>query len=252
VGGVGQGEKPLLKELEFFNNKVIIEGIKFYAHGDDTFLVCSSQPLRVLGSAVLGGDLRWARYIINHTVDKDYSGNPGYELMKVANILRLEKDVVGMMTAVSITNTVLSRGNTGDLQVAAFCTAGIGNPGIAGKAALEGKEIYQPGTINIILLIDGNLTDAAMVNAVITATEAKTRAFYKAKIVTAGGELITGTTTDAMVVACTGRGKLINYAGTATELGYLVGRTVFKALLQGIENYLLITGKIKMVLGMFN
>ena len=33
-----------------------------------------------------------------------------------------------------------------------------------------------PGTINTIVVIEGSLTDAAMVNAVITATEAKAAA----------------------------------------------------------------------------
>lgn len=151
--------------------------------------------------------------------------------------LRLGSDVLGMMTAVSVKHTVLSRGKHQDLSVATLCTAGVGNPGVAGLPANKAQGRYRPGTINIILLIDGNLTDAAMVNAVITATEAKTRALFKTKVILPDGEPITGTTTDAIVVACTGGGDTLRYAGTATSLGYLIGITVYKAVLRGVKTY---------------
>jgi adenosylcobinamide hydrolase len=39
----------------------------------------------------------------------------------------------------------------------------------------------------------------------------------------------TGTTTDAIVIAATQRGRPYKYAGTATKLGYLIGKTVYDA-----------------------
>ncbi|KIL40528.1 hypothetical protein SD70_13310, partial [Gordoniibacillus kamchatkensis] len=47
----------------------------------------------------------------------------------------------------------------------------------------------------------------------------------------------TGTTTDAVLVAATGRGPLHRYAGTATEVGYLIGRTVYDAVLDAGRRY---------------
>jgi iron complex transport system ATP-binding protein len=227
-----------LEKVAWFNTQVNIRGIKFYVNDQSTMLVSSVKPLKVLGSAVLGGELRQARYIFNHSVDKDYNGsNPEQDLRRLVEYLQLGSDVLGMMTAVRVIDTVLSVGKHKALSVAALCTAGVGNPGVAGQ--LPGKEQgkYQPGTINIILLIDGNLTDAAMVYAVITATEAKVRAIFDAKVSLPGGELVTGTTTDAIVVACTGRGELLRYAGTATNLGYMIGNTVYKAVMQGLNPY---------------
>lgn len=234
----------MLEEISLFNKQVSIQEINFYVYDQTTFLVSSDRPLKVLGSAVLGGDLRQARYIINHTVDKDYHGSdPEQDLKHVAERLQLGQDVLGMMTAVSVKDTVLSHGRKRELSVTTLCTAGVGNPGVAGEPVSKVQSRYQPGTINIILLIDGNLTDAAMVNSVITATEAKTRALHKAEISLPSGELVTGTTTDAIVVACTGRGNPLYYAGTATVLGNLIGGTVYKAVLQGVNTYLLMTGK---------
>ena len=237
----------MLEEVSLFNKQVSIQGINLYIYGRTTFLVSSVRPLKVLSSAVLGGNLRQARYIINHSVDKNYHGSdPEQDLKQVAERLQLEQDVVAMMTAVSVTHTVLSCGNQKELVVAALCTAGVGNPGVAGVSVCKLQSNIQPGTINIILLIDGNLSDAAMVNAVIRATEAKTRALFKAKISLSNGEQITGTTSDAMVVSCTGRGKTLYYAGTATDLGYLIGQTVYNALSQGVAAYLLCSKELEL------
>ena len=55
--------------------------------------------------------------------------------------------------------------------------------------------------------MDGALTPAAMVNAVITATEAKTMTLAEWDVRTPEGEPASGTSTDTVVVACTGRGE---------------------------------------------
>ncbi len=52
-----------------------------------------------------------------------------------------------------------------------------------------------------------------MVNAVITATEAKTGVLMALNARTKEGDPATGTSTDAIVIACTGRGTPVPYAG---------------------------------------
>jgi len=89
-----------------------------------------------------------------------------------------------------------------------------------------------PGTINVILVIDAALSPAAMVNAVISATEAKTMMLAEWHVLTPEGEPASGTSTDAVVVACTGRGAGHDYAGPATAVGWLIGRTVRAAIAQ--------------------
>lgn len=216
-----------------------LPGINSYID-NKTLVIYTGEPLLVLSSAVLNGGYRQARYIINHTVSRNYhSSDPAGDLKQVARDLALGADVVGLMTAVDVKNTVL-RFETGEsLAVAALCTAGVSNPGAAGLPAGAGISIAaRPGTINIILLVNGRLTEPALVNAVITVTEAKTRALYKAGVRVPGGEPATGTTTDAVVVGCTGGGFPFSYAGTATEPGYLMGKAVYEAVLEGLEKYL--------------
>lgn len=229
----------MLKELTAFSANVPIKGISFYIFENNTFLIASLAPLKVLSSAVLGGERQWARFIINHTVQKDYSSDkPTEDLARLAEKMNLGKDVLGLMTAVDVRRTVMSFNAKQSVAVAAFCTAGVGNPCSAGNFATANEGVAAPGTINIVVLIDGNLTQAAMVNTVITATEAKTMALFQANIRLPNGAMATGTTTDAIVIACTGKGKLLRYAGSATDLGFLVGRTVYQAVAQGISDYL--------------
>lgn len=234
----------MLEELPRYQKQVPIKGINFYMHNDDTFIITAQQALQVLGSAILGGELRRARAILNHTVALNYNGQyPERELRALADKLGLGKETVGMMTAVSVKHTFCKFARCKDLAVAAVCTVGIGNPGVAGMAVTDLKHKYQPGTINMILLVDGNFTEACAVNAVMTATEAKVRALFNAGIKLAGGEPVTGTTSDAIVVAGTGAGRPLRYAGTATDLGYLIGNTVYRAVSEGIYAYLRLSGK---------
>jgi len=232
----------LFKELTTFNVNVPVKGISFYLVEENTFLIASLHQLKVLSSAVLGGERRRARFIMNHTVEKSYSSDtPAQDLASLAEKMNLGKDVLGLMTAVDVRRTVMSFGTRQDLAVATVCTAGVGNACSAGRLVAVNESMAALGTINTVVLIDGNLTEASMVNAVITATEAKTMALFQAGIRLPDGAMATGTI-DVTVIACTGRGGPLPYAGAATDLGFLVGRTVFKAVAQGISDYFAAVG----------
>jgi hypothetical protein len=77
------------------------------------------------------------------------------------------------------------------------------------------------------VVVDGNLTDGSMVEVVKTATEAKTVAIRELDIRSRfSGDLATGTLTDSVAVACTKKGTPIQYAGTFTLIGELIGKCV--------------------------
>ncbi|MFD2875687.1 adenosylcobinamide amidohydrolase [Paenibacillus rhizoplanae] len=115
----------------------------------------------------------------------------------------------------------------------------------AGNAARAGSQrsvlaAYRPGTINIMLGIDGWLSQSAMVNAVMTATEAKAAALADLGIKDSeNGLSATGTTTDAMVVAVSGSRRYAAehvYAGTATDLGGAIGRLVYSTVTESLRS----------------
>ena len=64
----------------------------------------------------------------------------------------------------------------------------------------------------------------------ITATEAKCAVLNEMNVRTPEGELATGTSTDTVSLAMTGRAPVQPYAGPATVIGWLIARTVRQAV----------------------
>ena len=197
-------------------------------HTAEVLLVHSQQPLTVLSSAVVGGGVARVRYLLNRHVHRDYDcPDPAADLVAFARSQGVTEAFVGLMTAVSLQKARTVTLRTATLTVAAVVTAGISNataPGLSPPAILEA------GTINMILLIDACLTPAAMVHALITATEVKTQVLMAHGVRTPEGDAATGTSTDALAVACTDSGMLLLYAGPVTLVGWMIGRCVRAAL----------------------
>lgn len=212
-------------------------------------LVEAEQPLKTLNSAPWGGGFGFHRLLVNRQVDKSYDcDDPLAEMTAFLGAQGLAADAAAcMLTAASVADAGIARAAIGAARVTSLVTVGLGNKARAGLA-LPAPQLY-PGTINVIVLVDGTMTDAAMVNAVVTATEAKVAALQEldervvdARPAAAGADAAgpfvaapphaTGTTTDAVLVAATQRGPTHRYAGTATEAGYLIGRTVYDATVE--------------------
>ena len=188
----------------------------------------SQQPLQILSSAVVGGGLIRAHYILNCHVRKGYCHpNPATDLAHMVQNLGIMEPFVGMMTAARMHEARAIVLQEEDITVAAIVTAGLSNPSSPG---LSPPATSKPGTINLILLVDAHLTPAALVNAVITATEAKAQIVLAYGTRTPEGYAATGTSTDAIVVACTGRGEALPYTGPVTLVGWLIGRCIRTAL----------------------
>jgi len=126
----------------------------------------------------------------------------------------------------------------GDLRLAAVVTAGVSNAVRAGDPAsvretphgfeaIESASAPPGGTINILLFIARELTPAALVEAVMTATEAKAAALHDLSVRSRYGEgTATGTGTDQIAVAARRGGAPLHSAGTHTSLGECIGRAV--------------------------
>jgi len=212
--------------------EIKIDGI-FAESRENAIIIHSDFPLKVLSSAVLNGGLIHSQNILNYQIPLDYSHkDPKMDLKRISEAQGLKKPVIGLMTGVSIRNVSIKNEMSRDLFTCAVITAGLSNPATAGDYI----PIKDFGTINIIVLIEGNLTDSALVDAVKTITEAKTLVLHELDIRSPYSDhFATGTTSDAVVVACTGKGKILEYAGTATELGYLIANCVKKALRKALQ-----------------
>lgn len=195
--------------------------------------VASREPLKTLSSAVIGAELQTARHVLNMHVHKNYaSENPEQDIIGFAKSLGIDGPLVGMMTAAYTHKARVAVEANDGLTVAVIATGGLSNVTSAGLSAPAN---WQLGTINMILLVDASLTPAAMVNLVMTATEAKTLTLLEMGVRTEDGDPASGTSTDAMVVACTGRGADLRYAGPATIVGWLAARATRRALSEALR-----------------
>lgn len=202
----------------------------------EVIVLHSQQTLRVLSSAVVGGGLIETRYILNRHVPKNYDhAEPAADLQVFAAQLGIEEPFVGLMTAVHLDRAQIVTLREKELTVAAVVTAGLSNPTSAGLS--PPVALRRPGTINIILVVEASLSLAAMVNAIMTATEAKTDVLLQHRVLTPENEMATGTSTDSVVVACTGRRNELLYAGPATPTGWLIGRCVRQGLEAALKEW---------------
>ncbi|MFC4076221.1 adenosylcobinamide amidohydrolase [Salinithrix halophila] len=226
-----------MKEIKSFPRKRCLLGKEDLVLHIDPEHLCLRfpRPLQVLSSSFLGGGERLTDTIINRHVAKGYhEPNP---IVEAGEWLKRRgydpTTTVTMMTAAWVEKAVIAEERSEEGGVAAIVTAGVSN---AARAGMDGP-VYridpEPGTINIMLLIDGRVTPGAMVNAVITAVEAKVAALQDLGVTDAAGNGATGTTTDTVVITATQEAKggfLHAYAGTASPLGRMVGLTVHRAL----------------------
>lgn len=203
----------------------------------------AERPLHLLSSGPGGDGVTAGRHIVSLYVDKHYSSDaPEDDLARFVATLGLDpaEGWVGLMTGVPLDRAaVVVRARDG-LTVAAIATVGIGNISAAGRPPSGGTSLARSrvGTINTIVAIDATLTPAGAVNAVITATEAKALSLIERGIRTPTGDLASGTSSDAIVIASplpaagqpAAQRPPLRYAGTATTLGLLIGETVREAI----------------------
>jgi adenosylcobinamide amidohydrolase len=181
-----------------------------------------ADPLRVASTASCGGGLGERRWVINAQVGNDYGRRDqdrhGAELAAAA---RLTGSGVVMFTAADVRG--LRRAADGGVMVEA--TVGLTHP--AWAADIDDRDTAPaptPGTINVVAYLPVRLTDAALLNALCTVTEAKTQALL------AAGVPGTGTPSDAVTVVCPTTTPAEPFAGPRSTWGARLARAVYQAV----------------------
>ncbi|MGZ0086179.1 adenosylcobinamide amidohydrolase [Caldibacillus thermoamylovorans] len=206
----------------------------------DAVVLASPRPLRVLSSALVGAGFQWATHFVNRQVGLDYNCGDAEEEMR--GYLKRHgfspERTIGMMTAVDVHDAVWLQEERKGCSAAVLVTAGVGNAVDAARAWRHQPAAAKPGTINMVIVVDGTLTEAAFVQAVMTATEAKAKALAERSVCDPETRtLATGTSTDSLAVAATQTGRSFSYVGTATELGRTLGRLVYEATIEALDRY---------------
>ena len=122
-----------------------------------------------------------------------------------------------------------------EVQALVVATVGLSNPSAAGLSA---RAAWLPATINTIAVVDADPEPAALVNLVVTLTEVKTDVLRAAGVRCDDGRPATGTSSDAVVVAATGRGARCRYGGPVTDVGWAAAHAARQALEMGVRRWL--------------
>ncbi len=209
-------------------------------HNDDHIHLAFSTPQRVMSSAILNGGLVKADHIVNRKVPQDSSSceAPDKSLRDYANTQNWQGNVVGMMTAASMNSLRIEQACIEGLDIAVLVTTGVNNARRAGDKA-DIQELLgateEVGTINLILICSARLTDAAMLEAVMVATEGKAAALQEMAVLSpVSGQLATGTGTDAIAVVSGDGPQEIAFCGKHVLLGECIGRLVIAAVTRSL------------------
>jgi len=207
---------------------------------------------QMISSGIVGGGLGPREWVLNAQVAGGYDRtDPVVHLADLAAGLGLCGPGIGLLTAARLT-AVVQRQDEGahaaatvGLRVPTWAAAphgladaGLADPGLADPGLADAgladpglAPIRRPGTINIVVSVPVPLSDAAFVNAVVTATEAKTQAVLDA------GFACTGTASDAVCVAAPAGAPGEDFAGPRSLWGARIARAVHAAVYAGALEY---------------
>jgi len=218
----------------------------FTVNQTNSHLHIAFNPARwVLSSAVLNGGWGRADHIINVKVAQNFHGEqtefdpPETSLRNTGRALGLSGRVVGMMTAASMDSfrqvTLKARHAT----VTALVTAGISNAKRAGEPA-EWQQIDdttpKAGTINIVAITNLQMSRAAMVEAIMMVTEAKTVAMANLGVASPQTGLpATGTGTDAVAIAAGFNLPRVRYCGKHVLFGQMLAQATIQAITTSLD-----------------
>ncbi|HEX6310731.1 MAG TPA: adenosylcobinamide amidohydrolase, partial [Acidimicrobiia bacterium] len=180
-------------------------------------------PVVAIASTPVGGGIGPRHWIVNAQVDLDYARTDVHaHLGAIAAELGCTGPGVGFLTAAAVAGVA----SAVDGGVAAHATVGLRHPTLAAAPAGE-PSAPAVGTINVVAGVPVRLTEAALVNAVVTATEAKVQALAD------HGVGATGTASDAVCVVCPTTGTAEEFAGPRAPVGAGLARAVHAAVAAG-------------------
>ncbi|MGH9186297.1 MAG: adenosylcobinamide amidohydrolase [Acidimicrobiales bacterium] len=183
------------------------------------------STMLAISSAPLGGGLGRRDWVVNGQVAIAYDRpDADRHLVELAGGAGLEGDGIGLLTAAEVPAVQVAVDRGAHVAV----TVGLTHPTWA-AASDDDPNPAPVGTINLVAFLPERLTDAALVNAVATVTEAKTQALWEC------GVEGTGTATDAVAILCPVSGSAAPFGGPRSLWGSRLARAARAAVSVGTE-----------------
>ena len=144
------------------------------------------------------------------------------------------EDAIALVTSRNIARYHTAQAVVESDTATCLTTVGLSNGERVGMRISE--PVRLPGTINTLVHVARPLSEAAFLETLSIATQARTAAIIEAQVQRAGVE-VTGTGTDCIVIAAPPGEDRACFAGLHTALGEAVGNAVYNAIAAGIETW---------------
>lgn len=227
----------LCLDLPYVQTAEIID-TRLFGHIHKTLLLTFRSPQKLVST--LEGFRKAIRYAGN-----SYSPPPVWKIYhrlglagsreRLLQVLGKQQTETSLLfTGADMDNLSVQKKSYRTMHVYALVTAGVSANAV--RMSQDTGAYYEPGTINIILLANMNLSPRAMNRAVIAATEAKTAALQDLDIRSSQTPLTnpaTGTGTDNIIVV-TGEGCPIDNAGGHCKMGELIAAAVYAGVQEAV------------------
>ena len=221
----------------------------------DTILINFKHNRNGVSSSVLnGGTGNLYKSVFNQHLSQekiDYLENHDVceYLINECSLMEIDSNYsTGLITLAEMNNLSIVNESFKNLDVTAISTAGVRtNASRAGDPASYWEENgeFHFGTINIIVLVNVKLSESTLMEAFMTATEAKTVALNNLKIPSQySNGYATGTGTDGLCIfSDIDSGDVVTNAGKHSKLGELIGKCVIESVTKAIGKQVWITNK---------
>jgi adenosylcobinamide hydrolase len=184
-----------------------------------------TRTMLCASTTVVGGGVGHRDWALNAEVTNDYHRvDIDQHVAELAETFKLKGSGVGMLTATQVHRRQRSSDNGVQVEV----TVGISHPTWAAGADDDDRDARFAGTINIVAFLPILLGEGALLNALTTATEAKSQALWDANVAA------TGTPSDAVCIFCPVDGDPAPFGGPRSLSGSRLARVVHDAVLAGV------------------
>ena len=238
-----------MKDRLFFSSSL---GDEVYYLKDTIFVKFNVKRNGISTSKLNGGFSSSFKSVFNHHLSQeniDYLECHDIRDYLIQHCLDLNIDSsfsTGLITLAEMKNVSIVTQSFKDLEVAAITTAGVRTNAVrAGDPAAFYEENGKFGTINTIILLNANLSYETLLEAFMTATEAKTVALNDLKIPSQySNGYATGTGTDGLCIFSNlESSNTLTNAGKHSKLGELIGVAVNESVKKAIKKQVWISEK---------
>ncbi len=216
-----------------------LEGSLLEVSLDDAYLVARLPGAhRTLSWGIVGGGLSESETVVWREVRNRDLGPSVDPVALLSESLSQTgfPDAVGLLTSAPLADYGSATETMGGIVATCIATVGLANALTTGDPPDARPKKF--GTINLLVWVSEGLSEAATIEALSIATEARTLAVLSARVPSrVSGNPATGTGTDCIVIASPLSASGATYAGKHTVIGSLIGQVCLRAMEQGIDNW---------------